>query len=119
MTAGSGIIAALRNALPIRVLALTATILAMLVLFNYQSPYFLTADNVANIASQLPEVGLISLSLTFIIISGAMDLSAGSIIWLAAAALGLSYLAGLTILATALLAIFIVTACCCRAGFLL
>jgi ribose transport system permease protein len=119
MIAGNGIITVLRNALPIRALALTATILAMLVLFNFQSPYFLTADNIANIASQLPEVGLISLSLTFIIISGAMDLSAGSIVGLAAAVLGLSYLAGLNIWGSMFLAIVVGTACGWLNGFLI
>ena len=119
MTAINGMLTAVRDALPIRVIALTATIVVMLLLFNYQSPYFLTIDNIANIASQLPEVGLISLSLTFIIISGGMDLSAGSIVGLAGAALGLSYLAGLNIWLSVVVAIVVGTACGWLNGFLI
>ena len=44
MTALAGVLTAVRNALPIRVVALTATIIVMLMLFRYQSEYFLTAD---------------------------------------------------------------------------
>jgi ribose transport system permease protein len=119
MTALAGVLTAIRNALPIRAVALTATIIIMLMLFRYQSEYFLTIDNMMNILSQLPEVGLISLSLTFIIISGAMDLSAGSIVGLSAAILGIAYLAGLNIWASVFLALVVGTACGWLNGFLI
>jgi ribose transport system permease protein len=119
MTGLAGVLTAIRNALPIRAVALTATIIIMLMLFRYQSEYFLTTDNMMNILSQLPEVGLISLSLTFIIISGAMDLSAGSIVGLSAAILGIAYLAGLNIWASVFLALVVGTACGWLNGFLI
>lgn len=48
------------------------------------SPHFLTADNIFNVFRQWTMVGLIAIGLTFVIISGGIDLSGGSILALSA-----------------------------------
>lgn len=48
------------------------------------SPHFLTEENIFNVMRQWTMVGLIAVGLTFIIISGGIDLSGGSILALAA-----------------------------------
>jgi ribose/xylose/arabinose/galactoside ABC-type transport system permease subunit len=47
------------------------------------SPYFLTEQNIFNVLRQWTMVGLIAVGLTFVIISGGIDLSGGAIIALA------------------------------------
>jgi len=76
---------------------LVATLLLLIVFFTVQSPYFLTVGNALNIANQLPEIGLLVVGLTFVIISGAMDLSVGSVVGLSAASVVLLYHAGLNV----------------------
>jgi ribose transport system permease protein len=69
----------------------------MIIFFSTQSPYFFTIGNLLSMANQMVEVGLISIAMTVLIISGAIDLSVGSILGLSAIVLGLSYQAGLNI----------------------
>jgi ribose/xylose/arabinose/galactoside ABC-type transport system permease subunit len=69
----------------------------MIIFFSTQSPYFFTLGNLLSMANQMTEVGLISIAMTVLIISGAIDLSVGSILGLSAMVLGLSYQAGLNI----------------------
>ena len=52
---------------------------------------FLTVDNLLNQGRFLAEVGLIALPMTFIIITGGIDLSVGSILGLSAVMLGFSW----------------------------
>jgi rhamnose transport system permease protein len=62
--------------------------LAILGLFNER---FLTIDNLLNQGSLMTEVGLLALPMTFIIITGGIDLSVGSIVGLCAIMLGYSW----------------------------
>lgn len=48
------------------------------------SPHFLTVDNIFNVFRQWTMVGLIAIGLTFVIISGGIDLSGGAILALGA-----------------------------------
>lgn len=50
------------------------------VLFGATAPYFLTVGNLFNILRQVSEIGMISIPLTFLLLSGHMDLSVGSIV---------------------------------------
>jgi ribose transport system permease protein len=52
----------------------------MLVYFSFNVPYFATTGNFLNILKQISEIGLISIALTLLLISGNMDLSVGSIV---------------------------------------
>lgn len=65
-------------------------VLAVLLLAS-QSDRFLTTDNLLNQGRFLVEVGLIALPMTFIIITGGIDLSVGSIMGLSAIMLGYSW----------------------------
>jgi rhamnose transport system permease protein len=62
--------------------------LAILGLFNER---FLTIDNLLNQGRLMTEVGLLALPMTFIIITGGIDLSVGSIVGLCAIMLGYSW----------------------------
>ena len=65
--------------------ALTVIALAVLAL---QSDKFFTADNLLNQGRLMSEVGLVALAMTFVIVTGGIDLSVGSILGLTAILLG-------------------------------
>src|ERR1700754_4543327 len=62
-------------------------VLAVLVL-STQTDKFLTTDNILNQGRLMTEVALMALPMTFIIITGGIDLSVGSILGLTAIVLG-------------------------------
>ena len=68
--------------------AILVVALAILGLFNER---FLTVDNLLNQGRLMTEVGLLALPMTFIIITGGIDLSVGSIVGLCAIMLGYSW----------------------------
>jgi len=72
-------------------------LLVIIVLFSFLSPYFLTVTNFMNVLNQMVEVGLIAIPMTMIIISGAMDLSVGSILAFSAVCMGVAYERGIDI----------------------
>src|SRR5580700_2780809 len=85
----------LRHAAP-RWLARHETILAALlvvalIILGAFNERFLTVDNLLNQGRLMTEVGLIALPMTFVIITGGIDLSVGSIVGLCAIALGYSW----------------------------
>ncbi len=59
--------------------ALTGLLLLCLVM-RILSPYFLTTTNLLNILQQISIVSVVSVGMTFVIISGGIDLSVGSIV---------------------------------------
>jgi len=63
------------------------TIIAMAVLASLSDKFF-TADNLLNQGRLMAEVGLVSLAMTFVIVTGGIDLSVGSILGLTAILLG-------------------------------
>ncbi|WP_139997478.1 ABC transporter permease [Paenibacillus paridis] len=69
----------------------------ILVLFSILSPYFLSVTNFMNVLNQMVEVGLIAIPMTMIIISGAMDLSVGSILAFSAVCMGVAFERGINI----------------------
>ena len=54
------------------------------------TPYFLTAANLANVAEQSAIVGVIAIGMTFVILTGGIDLSVGSVVALAGVAIGVA-----------------------------
>ncbi|MGY3447658.1 ABC transporter permease, partial [Bradyrhizobium sp. USDA 4473] len=57
-------------------------LLALLVLFvvmNFASPYFLTEGNIQNVAKNFSFIAIATLGMTFVIITGGIDLSVGSV----------------------------------------
>lgn len=91
---------------------LLALLLAVVLLvLSRQSDRFFTLDNLLNQGRLLTEVGLISLPMTFVIVTGGIDLSVGSIVGLVAICLGVLWKgAGLPLPAAIALALAIGTA---------
>ena len=61
-------------------------LVVLIIVSTAMSPHFLTQDNIFNVMRQWTMVGLIAVGLTFVIISGGIDLSGGSILALSAVA---------------------------------
>lgn len=55
-------------------------LVALIVISSFLSPHFLTVDNLFNVLRQWSMVGLIGIGLTFVIISGGIDLSGGAVL---------------------------------------
>ncbi len=55
-------------------------LVGMVVLFGIASPHFLTTDNLLNVMQQSAINAILGIGLTFVIISGGIDLSVGSIL---------------------------------------
>src|SRR5437660_4009895 len=80
-------------ALSLRRLLRHETILAVLVVVALvvlaaQSERFFTADNLLNQGRLMSEVGLVALTMTFVIVTGGIDLSVGSMLGLSAILVG-------------------------------
>jgi rhamnose transport system permease protein len=67
---------------------LAVLLAAALAILARQSVHFFTADNLLNQGRLMAEVGLVALPMTFVIVTGGIDLSVGSIFGLAAILLG-------------------------------
>ncbi len=58
--------------------ALALVLLALLVLFSLTSPYFLTYDNLVNVATNVAVIAMIAAPATLLLIGGQFDLSVGA-----------------------------------------
>lgn len=74
---------------------LLAILVAEFAIFSQLSPYFLDFQNILTTSQFFAETGLIALGMTFIIISGGIDLSVGSLLALVSVCVGFSHQAGL------------------------
>ncbi len=70
---------------------LAAVLVIALAILGALNDRFLTLDNLLNQGRLMAEVGLIALPMTFVIITGGIDLSVGSVVGLCAIALGYSW----------------------------
>ncbi len=61
-------------------MALIAVYLAMLILLSILSPYFLSVKNFLDILLAVAVIGIISLGMTMVIVSGGLDLSVGAVV---------------------------------------
>ena len=68
-----------------------AILIVALAILGALNDKFLTLDNLLNQGRLMAEVGLIALPMTFVIITGGIDLSVGSVVGLSAIALGYSW----------------------------
>ena len=84
------LLCALKN----RYTLLLGIIAAEFLLFGFLAPYFLTVGNLLNILRQISEIGIISIPLTFLLLSGHMDLSVGSIVGVCGIVCGMLLRAG-------------------------
>lgn len=69
-------------------LGLLLVLLVLFVLFGSLSERFLTLRTFTTVANQVPDLAVISVGMTFVLIVGGIDLSVGSVLALAAALLG-------------------------------
>jgi ribose transport system permease protein len=83
----AGIVQRLSRRLEVRMILL-AIILA--VALSILSPYFLTRSNLFNVLDQSVVIGIVAVGMTFVILTGGIDLSVGSIAGLTGIILGLS-----------------------------
>ena len=84
---GRSLGARLGGSLEVRMLLLA---LAIAVTLSFASPYFLTKANVFNLLDQSVVVGLVAIGMTFVILTGGIDLSVGSVAGLSGIVLGLA-----------------------------
>jgi rhamnose transport system permease protein len=66
-------------------------LIAALVVLAFATDRFLTVDNLLNQGTLMAEVGLMALPMTFVIVTGGIDLSVGSILGLCAILLGVGW----------------------------
>ena len=68
------------------------TLLALLIAFclSFMSPYFLTQSNIFNMLDQSVVIGIVAVGMTFVILTGGIDLSVGSVAGLTGIILGLA-----------------------------
>jgi ribose transport system permease protein len=93
-------------------LALLLVLAALVIAFSLATERFLTAATLRTIANQVPELVVVAVGLTFVLLIGAIDLSVGSVMALSSAALGLGLVKlGLGLLPASLLALAVGSAC--------
>lgn len=75
-----------------RSLEVRMALLALLIgaVLSVMSPYFLTQNNLFNILDQSVVIGLVAIGMTFVILTGGIDLSVGSVAGLTGIVLGLA-----------------------------
>lgn len=57
-----------------------AALLAELIIFSQLSPYFFTAENILNVTLQTSITAIIAAGMTFVILTGGIDLSVGAVV---------------------------------------
>lgn len=73
-------------------LGLIGALLAMIVLFSFLSDHFLSMNTFSTIANQIPDLMVMSVGMTFVLIIAGIDLSVGSLLALAAAVVSVTFL---------------------------
>lgn len=74
------------------VLALLAVLVALVFTFSLTSERFFTWLTLRTVANQVPELVVAAVGLTFVVVTGGIDLSVGSVLALSSAVLGVSLL---------------------------
>lgn len=60
--------------------ALYIAFIVLFIVLSFSSPVFLTGQNLINVLRQISVIGIISVGMTFVIITGGIDLSVGSLV---------------------------------------
>jgi ribose transport system permease protein len=94
-----------------RELGTLAGLLALCVALWAATPHFATVSNLVNVLEQSAIIGLVSVGMTFVILTGGIDLSVGSIVALAGIVFGLAVRGGAPLGWAAVLALAAGTAC--------
>lgn len=72
-------------------------LIVLFVLLSLSSPYFLTVDNLTKVLRQVAVVGIVTVSMTMVILTGGIDLSVGSILGLTSIVLAKLMVAGISV----------------------
>jgi ribose transport system permease protein len=88
-----------------------AGLLALCVALWAATPHFATVSNLVNVVEQSAIIGIVAVGMTFVILTGGIDLSVGSIVALSGVALGTAHEAGLPIAAAAGVGLAVGLAC--------
>ncbi|MCU1537955.1 MAG: transporter permease [Humibacillus sp.] len=81
------------------VLSISVVFVVLFIFFSARADAFLTAENLVNIARQIAPTIVVAMGMTYVITTGAIDLSVGSIVGLSAASLALFAKSGNPVLA--------------------
>ncbi|WP_127126952.1 ABC transporter permease [Georgenia sp. SYP-B2076] len=81
------------------VVSILVVFLALFVFFSVRADAFLTPDNLVNVLRQIAPTVIVAMAMTFVITTGAIDLSVGSIVGLTAAVLAIMARTGNPLLA--------------------
>lgn len=84
------------------VLSISLVFVVLFAFFSLQTDAFLTANNLVNVSRQIAPTVIVAMAMTFVITTGQIDLSVGSIVGLTASVLALWAVGGNPILAIAL-----------------
>ena len=68
---------------------LVAVLVLLVVIFSSQNPRFLSVKTVTSIVNQIPALTVVSVGMTLVLITGAIDLSVGSVLALASSVVGI------------------------------
>lgn len=71
---------------------LAGALLAMIVLFSSLSNHFFSYDTLSTLANQIPDLMVLAVGMTFVLIIGGIDLSVGSVLALAASVVSVAIL---------------------------
>jgi len=84
------------------VLSISVVFVILFAFFSLQTDAFLTSNNLVNVLRQVAPTVVVAMAMTFVITTGAIDLSVGSIVGLTAAALAILAESGSPVIALAL-----------------
>lgn len=104
----------LKNANTFIALKNASTLIALLLMclaLTLLSPYFLTVSNLLNVALQSSINAILAYGITFVIITGGIDLSVGSILALASVSMGLALKSGVGVVPAILIGLIIGLLC--------
>ncbi|HHU88059.1 MAG: ABC transporter permease [Sphaerochaetaceae bacterium] len=95
-----------------------ASLILMVILFSILSPYFFSYDNLITVIKQTSVVGIIAIGVTFVIITGGIDLSLGSLVAVSGVVAGFVLAAGAPNIVGILVGAMIGLLCGVISGFL-
>jgi ribose/xylose/arabinose/galactoside ABC-type transport system permease subunit len=72
-------------------------LLALCLALWIATPHFVTVSNLVNVVEQSAIIGIVAVGMTFVILTGGIDLSVGSLVAISGVALGTAYEAGIPI----------------------
>ena len=95
------------------------SLLIMVLFFSIGSPYFFSFDNLMTVVLQTAVIGILAIGVTFVIITGGIDLSLGAVLAIAGILIGIAVNAGMSVALGIVLGVLAATAMGLISGFLI